>query len=300
MAKAEIPKWFKLETYKEPLSHDQWGASIDMRAMYLGAKSYSSEADQAKFFRVFAGRLPEDFALDHHADPFPVRPMNAADLAVISASWSRDQAWQMLFQKVCAVVGKQAPPELFDEVVAIYQEEPSIKKAVLENVGWRAPEICHGVPITVNLNSDDETLKEAFSIWLAGARSETNERFKKPISEDDFQKWHRYLILAAFDLYQWADLVGVRFTNNQIANALFPPASVSIEDRDVDMAERVRKVVKPLMEQVITHETVSLITATTRLEKYLGEVVAAEESKREILKTESKIDEVIPESKTIT
>jgi hypothetical protein len=299
MAKAEIPKWFKLETYQQPLSHDQWGVSIDMRAMYLGVKPYSSEEEKAKLFSFFAGRLPEDFAIEHHADPFPVRPMNAADLAVISASWSQDQAWQMMFQKVCAVVGKPAPDEILDEVVAIYQQEPSLKKAAVENVGWLAPDFCHGVPITVNLNSDDETLKQAFSIWLAGVRNDTHERFKKPISEDDFQKWHKYLILAAFDLYQWAELIGVRFTNNQIANALFPPASTSIEDRDVDMAERIRKVVKPMMEQVITPETVSLITATTRLEKYLGEVVAADEkSKRETPKTESRIGEAVPESKT--
>ncbi|PCR93252.1 hypothetical protein CP336_27440 [Pseudomonas fluorescens] len=276
MAKAEIPKWFKLETYQEPLSHNQWAVSIEMRAMYLGVKPYSSDDEKAKIFRIFAGRLPEEFAIEHHADPVPIKPMNAADLAIISASWSQNQAWQTLFQKVCAVVGIPAPDELLDEVVAIYQQEPSMKKAAIENVGSLAADFCHGVPITVNLNSDDETLKQAFSSWLADVRSDTRERFKKPISDDDFQKWHKYKILAAFDLYQWAELIGVRFTNNQIANALFPPASTSIEDRDVDMAERIRKVVKPTMEQVITRETVRLINATTRLEKYLGKTVATE------------------------
>ncbi|MQA57658.1 DUF6387 family protein [Pseudomonas piscis] len=284
MAKAEIPKWFNLETYQIPLSHDQWGVSIDMRAMYLDVKPLLSKKEQIDFFKVFAGRLPEDFAVEHHTDPFPVRSMNAADLAVISASWSNDPAWQMLFQKVCSVVGKDAPATLLDEVVAIYQEAPSMKKEALENVGWLAPEFCHGVPITVDLNSDDETLKLAFSVWLAGVRSDMNERFKKPISEDDFQKWHKYRILAAFDLYQLADITGTRFTNSQMANALFPPASVSIEDRDVDMGERIRKVTKPLMDQTITFETVRLIRATTRLEKYLGQVIEDEKNTREILK----------------
>lgn len=276
MARAEIPKWFNLETYQTPLSHDQWGVSIDMRAMYLGVKSLLSKEEQVELFRVFAGRLPEDFAVEHHTDPFPVRPMNAADLAVISASWSNDPGWQMLFQKVCSVVGKDAPPKFLDEVVEIFKEAPSVKKQALENVGWLAPEFCHGVPITIDLNSDDETLKLAFSVWLAGVRSDMNERFKRPISEDDFQKWHKYRILAAFDLYQLADIIGVRFTNSQIANALFPPASVPIEDRDVDMGERVRKVTKPLMDQTINMETVRLIRATTRLEKYLGKIVEEE------------------------
>lgn len=281
MARSEIPSWFKLETYQTPLSHNQWGISIDMRAMYLRAKRNMDTEEKERFFKAFAGRLPEEFGVDLHTDPFPIRSMNAADLAVISASWSKDQAWQTVFQKVSAVVGLSAPFELFDELVAIYESEPSIQQEAVDKVGWLAPEFCHGVPITVNLDSDDETLKHAFSLWLAGARSEMQERFKKPIGEEDFQKWHKYRILAAFDLYQWADIVGVRFTNNQIANALFPPASVSIEDRDVDMAERIRKVVKPLIDQVITHETVRLITATTRLEKYLGEVVEREQMKRE-------------------
>lgn len=276
MARAEIPKWFNLETYQTPLSHDQWGVSIDMRAMYLGVKPLLSKEEQVELFRVFAGRLPEDFEVEHHTDPFPVRPMNAADLAVISASWSNDPGWQMLFQKVCSVVGKDAPPTFLDEVVEIFKEAPSVKKQALENVGWLAPEFCHGVPITIDLNSDDETLKLAFSVWLAGVRSDMNERFKKPISEDDFQKWHKYRILAAFDLYQLADIIGVRFTNSQIANALFPPASVPVEDRDVDMGERVRKVTKPLMDQIINMETVRLIRATTRLEKYLGKIVEEE------------------------
>ncbi|WP_421526779.1 DUF6387 family protein [Pseudomonas brenneri] len=276
MARAEIPKWFNLETYQAPLSHDQWGVSIDMRAMYLDVKPLLSKKEQVELFRVFAGRLPEDFAVEHHTDPFPVRPMNAADLAVISASWSNDPGWQMLFQKVCSVVGKDAPPTFLDEVVDIFKEAPSVKKQALENVGWLAPEFCHGVPITIDLNSDDETLKVAFSVWLAGVRSDMNERFKKPISEDDFQKWHKYRILAAFDLYQLADIIGVRFTNSQMANALFPPASVPIEDRDVDMGERIRKVTKPLMDQIINMETVRLIRATTRLEKYLGQIVEEE------------------------
>ena len=276
MARAEIPKWFNLEAYQTPLSHDQWGVSIDMRAMYLGVKPLLSKEEQVELFRVFAGRLPEDFAVEHHTDPFPVRPMNAADLAVISASWSNDPGWQMLFQKVCSVVGKDAPPTFLDEVVEIFKEAPSVKNQALENVGWLAPEFCHGVPITIDLNSDDETLKLAFSIWLAGVRSDMNERFKRPISEDDFQKWHKYRLLAAFDLYQLADIIGVRFTNSQIANALFPPASVPIEDRDVDMGERVRKVTKPLMDQTINMETVRLIRATTRLEKYLGKIVEEE------------------------
>lgn len=297
MAKAEIPEWFDLRTYQIPLSHDQWGVSIEMRTLFTKTKPFLGKDEQESYFRTFAGRIPGDFGLiERHTDPFPVRSMIAADIAVISASWSVDESWQELYKKVCSVVGKDAPPELLEEVVSIYENGSSLKKEALEKVGWLAPEFCHGVPITVDLDSDDETLKLAFSVWLAGVRCDMNERFKKPISDDDFHKWHRYRILAAFDLYQWAEIKGIRFTNNQIANALFPPGATSFEDRDVDMGERIRKVVKPLMEQSITAETVRLIGATTRLERYLGQVVEKDKAERRAAEAESKREKIIPES----
>ncbi len=274
MAKAEIPEWFNHIAYQERLSHDQWAVSIKMRAMFLDSKPFMDVVEQENFFRVFAGRLPEDFGLpESHTDPFPVRSMNAADLAVISASWSKNEAWQEIFQKVCSVVGKDAPDTFLEELVDIYARESVLKSEAIEKVGWVASDFCHGVPITIDLDNDDETLKEAFGIWLAGVRTEMNNRFKKPISEEEFEKWHKYQVLAAFDLYQWAEIKAIRFTNNQVANAIFPPETVSMEDRDLDMGERIRKVVKPLLEQCFTFETVRLISATIRLEKYLGQII---------------------------
>lgn len=288
MAKAEIPEWFDLKVYQEILSRDQWGVCISMRADYLGVKPlFRDVAEQEEMFRFFGGRIPEQFGLaERHTDPFPVRPMIAADLAVISASWSQDESWQALYQKVCSVVGKQAPRSLFDEVLDIYDSGDTLRADALDNVGWLAPQFCHGVPITVDLDNDDETLKLAFSVWLAGVRSEMSERFKKPISDEDFQKWQKYRVLAAFDLCQWAEIKGFRYTNIQLANALFPPESIDIEDRDLDMTERVRKTVKPLMNQCITQETVRLISATTRLEKYMGQVVEAVLANREASEAE--------------
>ncbi len=299
MARAKIPEWFDLTKYKLPESADEWGANIELRSRFLEAKNRLSIDRQKVFFEIFAGGSLESFNLsDRHTNPFPVRTMNAADMAVISASWSVDQGWQELYQKACSVVEQPGHWELLDEIIAIYQKEESLKNDAIEKVGWLAPEFCHGVPITVDLDSDDETLKLSFSIWLAGARDEANNRFKRSFNDDDFQKWHKFKIFAAFDLYQWAEINDVRLTNTQIANALFPPESVPMEDRDIDMGERLRKVVKPLMEQTITLCTVRLITATVRLEKFLGQIVAEEQKKRAVKKLESNAVEIIPESET--
>ncbi|MGV8862881.1 MAG: DUF6387 family protein [Pseudomonas sp.] len=296
MARAKIPEWFDLSNYNSPENADEWGANIELRSRFLETKDRLSIDKQRAFFEIFAGRSIENFNLgDRHTNPFPVRTMNAADMAVISASWSVDQGWQELYQKVCSVVGQPGHWELLDEIIAIYQKEESLKNDAIGKVGWLAPEFCHGIPITVDLDSDDETLKLSFSIWLAGARDEINNRFKRSFNDEDFQKWHKFKILAAFDLYQWAEINGVRLTNTQIANALFPPESVSMEDRDIDMGERLRKVIKPLMEQTITGCTVRLITATVRLEKFLGKIVAQENEKRAVKNLESNVVAVIPE-----
>jgi hypothetical protein len=296
MARAKIPEWFDLTKYEMPKGAEGWGANIELRSRFLDAKHRLSIEQQKVFFEAFAGKSVENLSLgDRHTNPFPVRTMNAADMAVISASWSVDQGWQELYQKVCSEVGKPGHWELLDEIVAIYQREDSLKQDAIAKVGWLAPEFCHGIPITVDLDNDDETLKVAFGIWLAGARSEFNNAFKRSFNDEDFQKWHKFRILAAFDLYQWAELNSVRFTQTQIANALFPPHLVSIEDRDIDMGDRLRKVVKPLMEQTITNHTVRMITATVRLETFLGEVMAEEVEKRARTNQESIDQRTIPE-----
>lgn len=297
MARAKIPEWFDLEKYRMPEGADEWGASIELRSRFLEAKERLPPEKQKAFFEIFAGRITEKFDLsERHTSPFPVKTMNAADLAVISASWSVDQGWQDLYQKVCSVVGQPGHWELLDEVIAIYRKEESLKNDAIGKVGWLAPEFCHGIPITVDLDADDETLKLAFSIWLAGVRDELNNRFKRSFNDEDFQKWHKFRILAAFDLHQWAEMNGVRFTNTQIANALFPPESVAVDERDIDMGERLRKVVKPLMELVISPCTVRLINATVRLESYLEQIVTEQRERGALKKLESDSVKVIPES----
>lgn len=278
MAKAEIPDWFDLKTYQKPLSSNQWLARIGFRVGYLALKPlFRERTEQEEMFRFYSEIFPMQFNLpDCHTDPLPVRPMIAADLAVFSAFWSRDQSWQTLYQKMCSTAGKVDPKLLFDEVLDIYNSGSTLKKDVLCNVGgWfesQPYQFCHGAPITVNLSNDDETIRQAFNVWLADVRNGMSERFEKPVSDEDFQKWQKYRVMAAFDLCQWAEIKGFRYTNNQLANALFPPESIEYEERDVDMSERVRKLVRPLMSQCFTHETVRLLEAAARLEMHLEQV----------------------------
>lgn len=199
MAKAEIPDWFDLKFYQEPLSCKQWLSRIASRGAYLEYKPlFRDLTEQEDMFHFFVKYDLGDFDLsDNFIDPLPVKSVSAADLA-------------------------------------------------LSSVCWGAEALVHGAAISVNLNHDDEAIKQAFSVWLAGQRREMSERFSKPVNDDDFQKWQKYKVLAAFDLCQWAEIKGFRYTNKQLANALFPPESIEFDERDVDMTERVRKLVRPL------------------------------------------------------
>lgn len=275
MAKAKIPDWFDLANYTMPATPEEWGISIDIRVSLLQCKKTLSGEKLNSFIESFAGKKMDSFvSVEPHTSAFPIMTMNAADLAVISASWTVDEAWQKVFNKVCAVVGQAGSVELYDELISLYRAEASLRSDAIGKVGWLAPEFCHGIPITVNLDADDETLKTSFEIWLAGAREAEGNRFKRSLTNDDFQKWHKLKILPAFDLYHWADINNVRLTNTQIANALFPPESTPAEERDIDMSERVRKVVVPLMEQTITASTGRLIRSSTRLEKLIDDLLS--------------------------
>lgn len=273
VAKAEIPDWFDLKYYQEPISRMQWLSRIGTRVAYLEYKPlFRDITEQEEMFHFFSGICLGSFDLpENHIDPSPVKSMSAADLAVFSACWSSNQSWQTLYKNICKTVIDLESGTLIDE----YDRSAELEKESVCSRRWisyGSEQFVHGTAITVNLNHDDETIKQAFSVWLAGQRSEMSERFNRPVNDDDFQKWQKYNVLAAFDLCQWAEIKGFRYTNKQLANALFPPDSIEFDERDVDMTERVRKLVRPLAIQCVTHETVRSLEAAVRLACHVGEL----------------------------
>lgn len=279
MAKASIPDWFDLKRYETVQSAEDWLVHVDLRYGFFDIKRRLSLDKQKAYFEIISGWKFGEFDMsmyERHTNPFPVRTMNSADLAIISASWTKDDDWRELHEKICSVVGTPGSMSLHDEVVEMYRTRTSLQEDAINRIGWLAPEICHGIPISINLDADDETLKLAFSIWLAGARAQLERNVKKAPDASDFARWQKFKILAVFDLYQWAELYGVRLTHAQIANSIWPIDSLPNEERDVDMTERLRRVARPLMEQVIDDWTVRSLAANIRLEKYLDEIVEKE------------------------
>jgi hypothetical protein len=88
----------------------------------------------------------------------------------------------------------------------------------------------------------DETLAQAFEVWLLCARDSCREKAKNPIGRRDFEQWKRFRLLAAFDLMYWGKLNGYKYKDPFLANTLRP------NEPWVDLTERFRKVTKPLVE----------------------------------------------------
>ena len=91
----------------------------------------------------------------------------------------------------------------------------------------------NGLPITVDLHFEDETIIEHFRSWLNEERRRTGERARRPFRQDDFDDWEHYKIRELFDLETWARLKGVRIPDNVLANALWPTPPQDISPLDV-------------------------------------------------------------------
>jgi hypothetical protein len=115
------------------------------------------------------------------------------------------------------------------------------------------------VPIQVNLWATDEQIREELSAWLKRKREELELAGMPPpayekITTSDFSAWHRWKVLAYLDLVLFERFYKLKLPNHLKGQLLFP------RERDVDMGERIRKVVKPLAERLISEQNISALT----------------------------------------
>ena len=102
--------------------------------------------------------------------------------------------------------------------------------------------------ITVDLRASDEDLILEFKNWLYEKRkSQKDIEFReKMFGEKEFSDWIKNRILPYLDLTIIAKAKGIKITNALMGNLLFP------DDIEVDVAEKVRKTVKPMAKKVMS------------------------------------------------
>ncbi len=115
--------------------------------------------------------------------------------------------------------------------------------------------------VNVDLSAPDHVLLSDFQNWLAEQRQhQACKQARPPIrfTAADMMQWSRSRVLPYLDLLLLAKAFKVRIKQHEIAERLFP------DERAVDVVERVRKVTKPLAEQLRDRITLAALVRTAR------------------------------------
>jgi hypothetical protein len=100
--------------------------------------------------------------------------------------------------------------------------------------------------IWVDLAAPDDLILKSFANWLKVARGSIGiKRAQLVVDSAELERWNTYRVLAYIDLQLYALLARREITAAVAGAVLFPL-------EEVDSAERIRKVVKPLADKIMT------------------------------------------------
>jgi len=116
--------------------------------------------------------------------------------------------------------------------------------------------------LTVDLVATDEQLIKDFREWLKTIRAISKNKVReKKFKPNDLKKWVNYQILPYLDLTLIADAEEIILTQNMLGRMLFP------NEYNVDLTERIRKIVKPLAEWLLDSNTLEALHIQSRAER---------------------------------
>ncbi|MEJ1418235.1 MAG: DUF6387 family protein [Candidatus Sedimenticola sp. (ex Thyasira tokunagai)] len=120
-----------------------------------------------------------------------------------------------------------------------------------------------GMPVTIDLDVDDETIIESVKELLKIVRDLEGD-FKRPYAEKDFNKWSEYKILQVHDLDMWYMISGKKITDNALASVLWPDSEA--RDKEFSPIDRLRKVSREKIKKIITLRTIHKLEAQISIE----------------------------------
>jgi len=291
---AQLPDWFPLPTYSEPLTRNQWLEEVALRAglqtaekNWRGGKTDGLHMDKKpeKVFRNLfvtkrSRRTKGNLAEAQKQHWWPVRDPTPFEVYFLAESQripehKAAEAWATRLNQE----GRPAVAEF--TISGGHEKMARIGRSLAGREVRRstyADIMGKQIPLLVDLDHDDKTLKFAFDIWLAAARDELKEKAHQPIGDKDFEKWKRFGLLPAFDLMFWSRITQSIYTEAFMATAIWPDNADSSEF--VDTTERFRKVTRPMVEQVFEWNFVQRFWSQMELENTLDVVVARDKAKK--------------------
>lgn len=106
--------------------------------------------------------------------------------------------------------------------------------------------------LRVNMSFSDDLIINDLKRWLKEKRL-NSDKFKKSFQKSDLENWSKLRVLALLDLDFYSEIYSVRFTNHLLGDLLFP-------DDEVDVAEKIRKTVRPLANNLFQNDMINLLS----------------------------------------
>jgi Family of unknown function (DUF6387) len=251
----QLPGWFPLPVYSDSLTAPQWHHELAMRLAVHTA--HRNTGNTQKAISSFHSLIVDSKYRDKNGSngllsgerdlsrAWPVQELSAFDAAYLSALMSRRKTGKKVLHGARRFNRLKRTHEL--AIKASPLMAAARRRSFADFINDRTErihlsEVLHGVPLTIDLTQDDETLKLAFQVWLAGAR-EILGQAKRPIGDKEFVEWKEYGILQVFDLEFWGRLNGLRYSDALLAKMLWP-------DAEVDAEERLRKVSRKKVNEI--------------------------------------------------
>lgn len=282
-----LPEWFPLKIYSTQLTAQQWLDALVMRwvvkSQSRSARDKKAARDAFERFIVHrkVSRSGAKELIEGSRKPcelLGVRELPAFDAAYIGSMLANSKSGAALLSEVINM------RETRDSKSLWLEPSSRVKKARRQSFAgmidektepFRMPDVLSGIPISIDIDQDDESLILAFKFWLKNARDVLGPA-RKPIGVRDFSAWRDYGVLAVFDLKLWGELHDVRYSEALIADTLWPHAHF-------DSVERLRKVTRPKIDQIFDDWTlVGRLWRQLELEASIEKVVGKLERRSQI------------------
>lgn len=290
----ELPSWYPLPIYNRELSDEEWAVEIMLRASFqsivarreegnqeLSTLRFESGASVTDVFDSLFVNTDRDVDRWFEKEKWPISEMTTFEAHMIAAlcrpvTPSVERVWASRLSRN----PRKWMAEFFvsDISKTMRQESSSYLREHIDHPDlqqWHADILGHRVPLMVNVNLDDETLKQWFEVWLAGIRAGTAPS-EQAFTSKDTAIWKKFGLLPAFDLMIWGRITGAPFTDVSIAKIIFP-------DSEVNIFDLYRKKTKPLVKSVITLweaqrllDQVSLVRQVTKVAREMGKLPPGE------------------------
>lgn len=267
MSTSKLPDWYPLPVYSRTLKDEEWAAEVFVR-MAVRARCSTESQDYVPEWSYLPGEdIPpkEYFEMYIVNDESPVEALFKDDEKI---HWAISGMTDFELEFLAQVHRPQMAPEvkLWAERLStspetwlrsyrlsdVHDRVMAASKSVTGDdraIELHRDVLGHRIPLMVDINMDDETLKFWFEFHLKLVR-EASGPTKRPFSDKDFANWRKYGLLQAFDLATWSSITAAGFTDVFIAQTIWPDANASLDG--ADRTERYRKTTKPLVEKVFS------------------------------------------------